>query len=374
MSETSELFEAFEADPTNHKAFEALVKHLIEQDDTETLGTVYDRLPEWAQEPTSRLLQVLNQKARMAKGSSIASFLHYRNGLLLWKQFDDPRKAEMCFRKVKTVPDDPTPLREFYLQFYAEQENWRRLEQFLNDPELGGVDDPVEVKRTLARLCEERENKDKGAVFWAAVLSADPDDAEAEAALRRLYVDIGKWHALVDLVKDNLKRLGPDQIDEQIALHREMIDIYKTRLNAAPKAVSEWQAILEIDEANQEALDALAHEYSEMRRWPDLVKVLRLKIRHETDTDQVIELHRQVASIMRDKFNNPTEAIVNIFLEQAVARGGLDEVASSVVPVVGWQVIMHIAVVGINLIHARFVDPPEAVVKVLCLGAEFGGR
>ena len=45
MSAT-ELFEAFEAKPSDHRAFEALVKHLIAEDDREGLGGLYARLSE----------------------------------------------------------------------------------------------------------------------------------------------------------------------------------------------------------------------------------------------------------------------------------------------------------------------------------------
>ncbi len=307
---TTELFEAFKANPTDHKAFEALVKHLVTENDQDTLGSLYTSLPEWAPEgEASRLFQILAQQARTAKDDDVASYLHYQNGLLLWKAFDSAQKAEMMFRKMKSAPSDPSLLREFYIDFYVEQDNWRRLEQFLSEPQMGGIEDPVECKRVLARLAEERGKPDKAVGFWQAVYTADPNDLEAEGALRRLFAEVGKWHAMVDLLKNNLGRLGADQVSEAIALHLEMIDIFKTHLNAASKVVGSWQAILELEPGNTQALDALAAEYDEMKRWPDLVKVLKQKIEHETETAQVIALHERVATIMLDKFNNSSEAI-----------------------------------------------------------------
>ncbi|MGM0574216.1 MAG: tetratricopeptide repeat protein [Myxococcota bacterium] len=307
---TSDLLAAFEANPSDHRAFEALIKQLVAEGDRETLQSVYERLPEWVEDGSrSPLLRVLSQQARTAEDEEMSTFLHYWNGIVLWRQFDDPRKAEMSFRKLKSPPPDPEPLREFYLDFYTKQQNWRRLEQFLTDPNKGGMEDAVQVKRMLGRLAEEHDQPERAINFWQGVRQADPDDREAEEALARLYQAVGKWHAMVELLKDKLKRLPDDDVEGRIDLHRRMIGIYKDQLNAPSKVVSAWQSILDIEPGNQEALDALASEYQGMKRWPDLVKVLQQKIEHEPDAERQIALHQRIASIMLDKFSNSSEAI-----------------------------------------------------------------
>ena len=305
----SELLATFEEDPTNHKSFEALLKHCIAEDDRDFLVSIYERVPEWASDGNARIVQVLGQQARVNKEKPIADFLHFYTGKLLWKSYNDPQKAEMSFRKVKADPPEPGLLREFYLDFYAEQGNWRRLEQFLGTPELGGLDDPIEVKRVLAPLAEQRGDKEKATGFWAGVYKAAPDDAQAEDALRRLYAEVGKWHAMVDLLRNRLKRLGDDDAEQQIALHLEMIAIYRDHLNAQTKVVGEWQSILDLDESNVDALDALAIEFEGMNRWPDLVKILQRKVAVEGDPERAIALHERIATIMLERFNNANEAI-----------------------------------------------------------------
>ncbi|MFT7579542.1 MAG: tetratricopeptide (TPR) repeat protein, partial [Myxococcota bacterium] len=307
---TSELFEAFEADTSDTKAFEALVKHLISDDDQSTLATVYEQLPSWAPgDAQNPLMRVLSQQGRVSKGKPIACFLHYQNGLALWQHYDSAQMAEMSFRKVENPPDDPSKLREFYLDYYVAQNNWRRLEQFMADPSKGGLEDQIEVKRMLARLAKQHKQPEKAIGFWQGVRTANPTDREAESNLRDLYVEVGKWHALVDLIKDNLASLGPDDADLQLQFQLELVDIYKNKMNAASKVVSAWQAILELDAGNPQALDALAGEFEEMKRWPDLVKILQLKVDHEDDSDKLIAMHERIASIMLERFSNTTEAI-----------------------------------------------------------------
>lgn len=307
---TSDLVAAFEGNPSDHRAFEAVVKHLMEEGDRATLEGVLQRLPELMTDGADGVaFRVLSQLARTTDDDEWSTFLSYWNGMLLWKHYGDSQKAEMAFRKIKTVPPDPAALREFYLEFYVEQQNWRRLEQFLTDPTKGGMDDAVEVKRMLGRLAEEKDQPDRAITFWQGVLTEVAGDSEAEDALSRLYEVVGKWHAMVDLLKDRLKRIEDGPLEPQLAIHRRMIDIYKDQLNAPSKVVGAWQSILEIDAGNAEALDALAAEYEEMKRWPDLVKVLQQKIEHAGDSATQIQLHRRIANIMLDKFNNSSEAI-----------------------------------------------------------------
>lgn len=306
---TAELYADFESNPTdqNHKAFEALIKHLVAEDDRAELERVVGLVPTWAPgDSQNALVRVLHTVGRTSEGP-ISSHLHYLTGLVLWRDYQEPQKAEMSFRKVEVAPEDPTLLRKFYLDYYVQQNNWRRLEQFLSDPAKGGMDDEIEVKRLLGRLALEQEQPDKAISFWQGVLSSAPDDEEADAQLRALYVQVGKWHALVDLLKDRADR-APDQASKT-ALLLEMIDIYKNRMNAASKVIATWQQVLELDPANTDALDALAAEFIEMKRWPDLVKVLQQKIEHERDPARLIALHEEVASIMLERFSNTAEAI-----------------------------------------------------------------
>ncbi len=310
---TADLLHAVEANPQDLKAFEALIKACVAADDRDTLEIVYAKVPRWAPEGAqSPMVRVLSQHARTAASVDLQTWLNYKNGLLLWKGFGDQQMAEMAFRRVETLPNGPESaelLRSFYVEFYSAQNNWRRLEQVLSEPQKGGIEDPVEARRFLARLAEEKKQDEKAIQFWQELRKLVPEDDEAEQALRRLYAAVGKWHAMVELLKERFDRLGPADVDDKILLLMEMIDIYKGKMNAAAKVVSSWQAILEIDHGNVSALDALAAEYTEMKRWPDLVKVLQQKVEHESNTKKLVELHTQIAGIMIERFSNTSEAI-----------------------------------------------------------------
>lgn len=310
---STELFLAVENNPQDVKAFENLIKACTAADDRDTLGEVYRNVPRWAPDSAqNHMVRVLSQYARTTPNPALQSWLNYQNGLLFWRTYHDSQMAEMAFRKVETLPDGPESaelLRTFYIDFYVAQNNWRRLEQVLTEPSKGGYEDKLEVARLLARLAEDKGQPDKAIGFWAQVRAEDPNDEEADGSLRRLYASVGKWNSMIDLLKEGLDRLDPEDIGEKIAIHLEMIDIYKNRMSAPAKVVASWQAILEVDPGNPQALDALAAEYTEMKRWPDLVKVLQQKVEHENDPKRLVALHKQIAQILIERFSNAGEAI-----------------------------------------------------------------
>ncbi len=310
---STDLFLAVDKNPQDVKAFETLVKTAVGADDRSTLEQVYEAVPRWAPDNAqNHMVRVLSQYARTAPTSELQAWLSYKNGLLFWRTYKDQQMAEMAFRKVETLPDEPGAgdlLRGFYTDFYVGQGNWRRLEQVLTEPNKGGFDDPVKVRRMLAQLAEDKDQSDKAISFWVQVRGSEPDDEEAEDALRRLYTKVGKWNAMIDLLKEQLDKLSDEEIDEKTLVHLEMIDIFKNRVNAPAKVVASWQAILDFSPGNVQALDALAAEYTEMKRWPDLVKVLQQKVEHEVDSKKLVALHKQVASIQQERFNNANEAI-----------------------------------------------------------------
>lgn len=310
---STDLFLAVDKNPQDVKAFETLVKTAVGADDRASLELVYEAVPRWAPgNAQNHMVRVLSQYTRTAPVAELQAWMSYKNGLLFWKTYGDAQMAEMAFRKVESLPAEPGAaelLRGFYTDFYVAQGNWRRLEQVLTEPAKGGFDDPTMVRRMLGQLAEEKDQADKAIGFWGQVRASDPTDIEAEEALRRLYTKVGKWNAMVDLLKEQLDRYSDEEVDEKTIVHLEMIDIYKNKLNAPAKVVASWQSILDINPGNVQALDALAAEYTEMKRWPDLVKVLAQKVEHETDPKKLVALHKQIANIHQERFNNANEAI-----------------------------------------------------------------
>ena len=295
-----------EADPSDVKAFEALQDALINEGRLPDLKEVYENVFPAVQDTPARdrILRVVDQRARNCEDEGIRHWLNAQLGLLFWKKLENPDRAEVYFRRVKDAAGQMGMVGEFYTEFYARRDNWRRLEQLYTAQGHA----PADVKRKLARVAEERGKTDKALSFWQAVYNADPSDDETYERLKGLYADVGKWHSLVELLKKRLSARG-DDVDGKVAVYLEMIDIYREHIKSDTKVISTWQEVLQLQPGNRAALDALQTVYERMKRWPDLVRVLGSRIEHSTEPREQLALHQQIADIMLERFSNSSEAI-----------------------------------------------------------------
>ena len=88
-----------------------------------------------------------------------------------------------------------------------------------------------------------------------------------------------------------------------------MIEVYRDRLKLDVMVVNAYNQILTIQPDNFEAADALAAQYETMKRWPDLIALLRKKAAVVESAEDKIALHAKVANLFLEKFSNQAEAI-----------------------------------------------------------------
>ena len=312
--EISELFEALEQNPSDLQALDAIQGACIAETDQENLERAYATVLSKLEDPkdVEQILRRIEMKIRQVPDEDLQTWMQFYVGFQYWTRLDNADKAEMLFRKIG-VEDGPylPVLADFYKKFYADKENWRRLEDLLMKT-ADGEDETraaVEVKRELARLAEEKDKKDKAVAFWAGLRQLDATDEEAEERLKVLYIEVQKWHSLIELLNEKLARLGDGDVAAKISIQLEMVEIFREHIRSETKVNSAYQAILELQPNNAMALDALVAQYTEMKRWPDLVRVLQQKVEYTEDQGELIKLHREIASIMQDKFSNSSEAI-----------------------------------------------------------------
>ena len=70
-----------------------------------------------------------------------------------------------------------------------------------------------------------------------------------------------------------------------------MIEVYRDRLKLDVMVVNAFNQILSIQPDNFEAADALAAQYETMKRWPDLIALLRKKASVVESAEEKIALH-----------------------------------------------------------------------------------
>ena len=168
---------------------------------------------------------------------------------------------------------------------------------------------PELANQANAALEAEQQSVEKGIDAWKKVVTAAPTTWAPRRELARVYKKAERWNAFIEVMKDAVDKASWAKPEDKVPLLMEMIEIYRDRLKLDVMVVNAFNQILNIQPGNVEAADALAAQYEQMKRWPDLISLLRKKASVVEDVDQKVALHLRVANLFLEKFSIQAEAI-----------------------------------------------------------------
>jgi len=179
-----------------------------------------------------------------------------------------------------------------------------------NGASHGVQDFPPEVlAQATAALDAEKISVDKGVDAWKKLVAAMPQAWAPRRELARVYKKAERWNAFIEVMKDAVDKAAWADPEDKVPLLNEMIDVYRDRLKLDVMVVNAFNQILNIQPTNVAATDALAAQYEQMKRWPDLISLLRKKATTATTAEEKVALHLRVANLFLEKFSNQAEAI-----------------------------------------------------------------
>lgn len=270
-----------------------------------------------AEAETADLVDTAKAAAQRAPRDGSGNEAVLTAAVVLWRRGDQPQLAEPYYRRVRrTDPAHPEVL-AFYRELFGDDNKTTQLIQVLVQARRASKDPQIRfvLAEEVATLAEERlKSGDRAIEMWRSVIREDGHDPRASEALVRLYRAGGKWTALVDLLKDELERLGSgdDVKDQRIAALLEIAALYRDKLRLDTMALATLQRILEVDPTHEESLDALAITYAKAGRHADLLGVYEKRIAAaaaDEDTERECELLRKMATIWVEELGNPQRAL-----------------------------------------------------------------
>ena len=174
----------------------------------------------------------------------------------------------------------------------------------------GHDDIPAELAAQAKAAGEaEKQSVDKGIDAWKKIVAAAPASWAPKRELARVYKKAERWNAFIEVMKDAVDKANWASPEDKIPVLIEMIEVYRERLKLDVMVVNAFNQILNIQPTNAEAGEALAAQYETMKRWPDLISILRRKGRAVPETSEKVALHLKVANLFLEKFSNQAEAI-----------------------------------------------------------------
>ena len=267
--------------------------------------------------PSSDLVDTAKVAAQRAPRDDSGHAVVLLGGEIIWALTQNPQQAEPYFRRVRRAQADHPSVLTFYRELFSGEGGATQLIQVLVQARRASADPQrrFELASEVAQIAEERlGSADRAVEMWRAVLREDGHDDRAASALMRLYRDSGKWTALVDLLKEEVGRLGEssDTKAQRIEILLEIAKLYRERLELDTMALATLQRILDIDPGHEPSLEALTQTYAQAGRWNDLLGVYARRIsaaRDDDDLERQVALLRKVAEIWVDRLGNPQRAL-----------------------------------------------------------------
>ena len=163
------------------------------------------------------------------------------------------------------------------------------------------------LMRSAKVLDEHLHDYDSAVEAYRGVLEIDPENAEALAALDRIYSATGQPAELADVLGRRI-RLTVDP-EELVDLYMRLGQTYERDLGAPEQAIGAYKEALEQDPSHRPALERLEELYLTEQRWEDLYDVYQ-KIADTAHTDEeMADCYQRMAKIASEALDRVGDAI-----------------------------------------------------------------
>ncbi len=305
-SEASKCFEAiYKLDPSNEQA-------------AEHLRSYYEKRRDW-----ESLIRLLRTEADSYEDADL------RLGKLVeiaQLATDRIKKLPMCIELWSEVraedPQNGAALAALAM-FYERARDWENLSDVLTELVETTVDESERLRmlEKLGQIQGDRlKNDEAAAEAWRQVLELQPGDRRAQENLKKkllalgrwddlelLYEESGKWDEFIRLLEAQESR--EKDSDTKIRLLLKVAELWETKKDKLDRAARAYEKILNIDADHLAAAEALIPIYADSNNPKGLANAIEVKLRHEDDGEQCLELLRQVAELYESRLRKPDMAL-----------------------------------------------------------------
>lgn len=170
----------------------------------------------------------------------------------------------------------------------------------------------IDLNHRMAMLLDDRLRDSEGArQAWLGLLELDPPDAalahKTVEALVRLHLEAGDFAALVEAQRALLRFTEPHHA--QVRIRLDIATIQLEQLMDRVGAALTWAEVVDMEPANETALDALEALLLEEEEWQRLTEVLEHRISVAEDPRTKSQLWRRIGDIRRQRLEERQSAI-----------------------------------------------------------------
>ena len=202
------------------------------------------------------------------------------------------------------------PLYEEMLRLSDLLSGWTSLVSILERATESSYDAELQA-RVFARIAtiydEKLHDRERAIESWRKVASVQDENPTAWEKLERL---LGQAHRHAELVTvlDKRYTLSHD-LPEQKRLLYQAAQLHEQMLEQPERAIEKWRAVLQLDEADESALEALARLYEARAEWRELAWVYTQQIELATSEAVRRPLRFAMAKVYEENLGDSLEAI-----------------------------------------------------------------
>nr|HEX4318042.1 tetratricopeptide repeat protein [Kofleriaceae bacterium] len=285
------------ADPSSHQA----------------LGEVdrlADRLGQWP-ETAARVREVVGSPAALAQPGDVRVALQVFLGRVLRERLGALDDAAAAYRAALAIEPDALVALDPLVDILRQRGDLKALAEALRH--RGKVVSDVVERRAayaeVAQLCERAGDTAGTIAAWREITDNDSSDREALDELARVYRGAGAGGKYTSELVETLgaaARLGASASDEK------PLRVEIARLEGeSPRAVAAWQAVVDLDGDDLDALRALEHAHARASDWMAVndIQMRRLDLA-KTSADKVA-IHAEMARLAESRRQSPDDAIAS---------------------------------------------------------------
>ncbi|HEU4383787.1 MAG TPA: tetratricopeptide repeat protein [Anaeromyxobacteraceae bacterium] len=282
---------AFQEDPANQRAAEAMERLAVDTEAFEELATVYE------------------QVAEESKGV-VRARLQNALGRLRDERLDDAPGAESAFRKALEADPASGEALDGLTRLFSRRGRTRELAITLEQrmEAAAGLEEKKATLLEMAKLYDgQLKDVEEAVGALRRILELDGGDAAAIEALSAIHRREQRWGDLAGVLA-RARDLAADEA-ARVAYQLQIAALYENELEDDEAAIEAYRTVLGSEDRNPEALAGLERLYTKLDRFAELNRVYEKLAEIAVEPRERLRVLGKSAGIWEEKLQNPHKAI-----------------------------------------------------------------
>jgi tetratricopeptide (TPR) repeat protein len=194
--------------------------------------------------------------------------------------------------------------------WYEERERWDKLVEVCM-VQLEHREDSDERFDTLHRIAslyrEKLEDHTSAFTVLGSAIGERPGDEETIEQLDAYAAELDGWSDLAGFYTEAFENTQNPEDQQRLLLKiAQIMDLKLSEVDAAEQA---YNQVLEMNDSEQVALDALDRIYTQQSRWPELARIITRELELLMDEEKVVELSFRLATLLEHQLGDLDRAV-----------------------------------------------------------------